>query len=504
MKVAAGTARICAATAALLCVALGGARDAAAEQREPVATPSVEGPVAGGARGGSPQNATLVPVAPRGYVEEEWFVSGVAGALPGSSNGTSIPFTPLRIPSATQGSAAPYTTRIIVRRPADSAAFNGTLLADWNNVTLQTDFDSLWGVSHDLLMREGYAYVAVSAQKQGVDGSPAAAKGWDPVRYGRLSHPGDAFSYDIFAQAVKAVASCAARMRPPSPARARARREPACPLGELVPERVIATGASQSATHLRAFINGYHPVHEQLFDGYLPQVAPVQDIRDNLVPVLWVNSESEINRGPSRSAPGPRYRYWEIAGAMHGDISQANYLAATLARDQSAPAPFPSALPYASYEPQRWEQYGERSRGGSCPENLFPSRWAVNAAVIAIDSWVRSGAPPAVLPPFERDASGSVVRDANGNVRGGLRLPPMTVPVATYVGNECNLIGRMTQFDAAKLAALYPTHEDYVVRMRVASADAVADGILLPEDAELLLRLAETSTIPEPGPLGPA
>lgn len=462
---------------------------AEAAPREPIADAVVEGPVTGGVRGGRPQNSTLVPVEPRGYIEEEYFVSGNATVLPGASNATSVPFTPVDVPSAGHGSTEPYTTRVLIRRPVDRARFNGTLFADWNNVTLQTDFDSLWGVSNDLLMREGYAYVAVSAQKQGVDGSPAAAKGWDPVRYGELNHPGDAFAYDIFAQAVQAVADCG--------------KDVLCPLGGLTPNKVIATGASQSGTFLGDFINAYHPAHKKLFDGYLPQVSPVEDIRDDLVPILWVNSESETGRGISRSAPGPKYRYWEIAGAMHGDITQANYLVATLARDQFAPAPIPDGIPSVTHEPERYEQYGERERGGSCPQNYFPSRWAVNAAVIAIDRWVRTGEAPAVLTPFERDAAGDVVRDDDGNIRGGLRLPPMTVPVATYVGNECNLMGRMTQFDAAKLASLYPTHEDYVSKLGAATEQAVSVGILLPEDAATLMRLAESSSIPEPGPSGP-
>ena len=49
------------------------------------------------------------------------------------------------------------------------------------------------------------------------------------------------------------------------------------------------------------------------------EVAPVQNINVDLVPILWVNSESETGRGVCRSEPGPRFRYWEIAGAMHDE-----------------------------------------------------------------------------------------------------------------------------------------------------------------------------------------
>jgi hypothetical protein len=183
----------------------------------------------------------------------------------------------------------------------------------------------------------------------------------------------------------------------------------------------------------------------------------------DLVPVLWVNSESETDRGTSRSQPGPYYRYWEVAGAMHGDIRQAAYTLAMIGRDQG------NLPPGATYDPQQWEQYGERDPGGNCPSNYFPSRWAVNAAVIAIDQWVGEGTEPPVLAPYERNEQGQLVRDEHGNVKGGLRLPPIDVPVATYIGNECGIVGKMEQFPPDKLAALYPTHETYVAKMQEAT-----------------------------------
>ena len=90
------------------------------------------------------------------------------------------------------------------------------------------------------------------------------------------------------------------------------------------------------------------------------------------------------------------------------------------------------------------------------------------------------------------------MRDENQNIKGGLRLPPMSVPIATYVGNQCSLVGRMTQFDGAKLASLYSSHEDYVAKMQAATDDALATGIMIPEDATKLMGLVEASTIPEP------
>ena len=70
---------------------------------------------------------------PRGYVEQEFFVSGRATAPAGASNDTGIPFIGVDIPSQKPpGPVEPYTTRIIGAPPADKSKFNGTLFVDWN------------------------------------------------------------------------------------------------------------------------------------------------------------------------------------------------------------------------------------------------------------------------------------------------------------------------------------------------------------------------------------
>ncbi len=65
-----------------------------------------------------------------GYVESEFFLSGTASAYtstaPLSSDGmwTAAPIEP-----------APFTTRVVVRRPNDPAEFSGTVVVEWLNVT---------------------------------------------------------------------------------------------------------------------------------------------------------------------------------------------------------------------------------------------------------------------------------------------------------------------------------------------------------------------------------
>ena len=109
---------------------------------------------------------------------------------------------------------APYTTREVVYRPIDPKKFNGTVIVEWLNVSGQVDADPDWTQTHNELIRDGFAWVGVSAQAVGLNqlkcpattppAPPCPAPG-DPARYGMLSHPGDSYSYDIFSQAGQAI-----------------------------------------------------------------------------------------------------------------------------------------------------------------------------------------------------------------------------------------------------------------------------------------------------------
>ena len=73
---------------------------------------------------------------------------------------------------------------------------------EWFNVSGGLDAAPDWGFVHRHLMREGFAWVGVSAQKVGVEGGGFAAialplKKVNPERYGSLSDPGDAFAFDV-------------------------------------------------------------------------------------------------------------------------------------------------------------------------------------------------------------------------------------------------------------------------------------------------------------------
>ena len=149
-----------------------------------------------------------------GYVEQEFEFSAMAGIY----NYTAPPPAPWDLVLQDQ---QPCTSRMIVRRPSDPAAFNGTFILEWLNVTNGYDVDIEWDTVAQYLQRSGHSFVGVSAQAAGV----AALKKWDSQRYGGLNIVDDGQSYDIFSQAAQAL------------------RQPNSPLlGGVAVQQIIGTG----------------------------------------------------------------------------------------------------------------------------------------------------------------------------------------------------------------------------------------------------------------------
>ena len=119
-----------------------------------------------------PLDASVVDLAKHGYEEQEYYASGVA-------NRYRIKY-PLDTATLVD-SGHPYKTRIVVRKPSDPKRFNGTVVVEWYNVSAGQDIDFCWGGSHNYLMREGYAWVGVSAQRVGIKQLNA----WNSARYSR-------------------------------------------------------------------------------------------------------------------------------------------------------------------------------------------------------------------------------------------------------------------------------------------------------------------------------
>ncbi len=456
--------------------------------------PLAEGPIAG-----TPWlQSTSFDLAEVGYRQSEFFLSGTASGF--------VSDAPLGVDgrwAARPEGSAPYRTRVVVRRPIDRARFNGTVLVEWFNVSGGLDAAPDWTLMHTEFTREGYAWVGVSAQFVGIEGGVTAIpgvsglhlKGYNPARYGSLSHPGDSFSYDIFSQAAQAV------------------RQPRGVdlLDGLRPSRMLAIGESQSAFRLVTYVNAVQPLL-RLFDGFLihsrggtgaslsqaPQQAITPPagsrVRDDLSePVLTFETETDlITLGflAARQPDSDGFRLWEVAGTAHADT----YLLQVGPRDRGDSPDAANVIISA-------EPIPGIIRCGT-PINSGPQHFVLDAAITALDRWVRGEGAPTPAPRLELEGTpAAYVTDEHGNVRGGIRTSWVDAPVAMLSGlgqtgvGFCGIFGTTVPFDEAKLAALYPSHADYVRAVEVSTRAAEAAGFLRPADADLIEEAAARSTI---------
>ena len=140
--------------------------------------------------------APFVNLGPVGYAEREFLMSGNSNIYQQSGTWGSNGHWGVSVSGTT-----PYTTRLLVRYPTNPAKFNGTVVFEWLNDTTGGDQDPVWSEMYNQIVRNGYAYVGVTAQNPGM--SDLAA--WDPARYGSLGDTNDGQSYDIFTQAAQVV-----------------------------------------------------------------------------------------------------------------------------------------------------------------------------------------------------------------------------------------------------------------------------------------------------------
>ena len=208
---------------------------------------------------------------------------------------------------------------------------------------------------------------------------------------------------------------------------------------------------------------------------------------------MVVQAEGDVigsNLG-SRQPETAKFRLLELAGTSHADA----YTAAVGASDSGDGQGAVRMLGFLRNPP---------GAGCELPINAGGHHWLLQAAFHHLVEWVRSGTPPPSAPRLKLASSNPVVlaRDQYGNALGGVRSPQVDAPIATLSSANngagfCRLFGSTTPFTPTQLAALYPTHEDFVRAWTVALFTNVAKGYLLPEDATELYNAAAASTIPD-------
>ncbi len=433
-----------------------------------------------------------------GYVEEEYFVSGEAN----------IYVWPARGQLTVRTADAPYTTRVLVRRPANEADFSGNVVVEMLNPSNLFDLNIGWAISHEQMLRNGDAWVGITAKPISV----VTLKQFDADRYRALSWDNplpldhadncevtgrdtvrtteNGLVWDIYSQV-------AAWLRSTAPSNPFLYAE-----ADSVAEHLYGWGFSQTGSFLYTYINAVHPEvvknnGQSLFDGYIVAVSsrpapinqcaprfdaddPRRPILNAGVPVIHIMSQSDYlsgiaSRQPDSDEPGNRFRHYEIAGAGHASPDELYW------------GPAPADLIQAGREvPPLSCNEGPRSR--------FPNKLLFNAALAGLDQWVRYDISPPKAKAI-RVENGEAILDEHGNVIGGVRSPYVDVPASTWNGNStgesfCRIAGHEIPFDNAKLKALYGSHSRYVEAVTRSVNELVAAGFIVKEDGEQVIQEA--------------
>jgi len=466
--------------------------------RESVTVPTVV-PATGG-RGQAFIAAAGFDLATVGYEQTEHYVSGKATAYNSGS-----PLTSDGNWDVAPSSTADYKTRVIVRQPTDAAKFNGNVIIEWLNVSAGLDSSPDWTYTHVELIRAGYAWIGVSAQKVGIDGGSGTAlvagytlKAADPDRYGTLVHPGDQYSYDMFTQ-VGAAAWFANDTL----------------LKGLKPERVIAIGESQSAFRLTTYVNAIGPktniwsaylVHSRGATGAALNVDVAmpnpQFIRTDLkVPVLQFQAETDLlskglNFVVSRQPDSDSVRTWEVAGTAHADAYSLG-----IGDMDNGDGAGDMKLFEAMMTPPASLYSGLLAC--SAPINSGPHTYVLRAGLVALNTWMTTGVAPATRPLLEIQ-NNAFVLDVKGNVKGGIRTPQVDHPVATLSGlgqtggSFCGLFGTTVTPPAAAFDSwVLPNGRTAFNDSWSKGLDAaVANGDILESDAQHIRTAATTAKMP--------
>jgi hypothetical protein len=407
--------------------------------------PMISGPItAPGAMFPSPAlNLTpgAVQVEDFPYVTEEYFVTGMVNA-------------------------APYTTRIIVRRPRDAKAFSGTVVAEaMHGLGRSLIFE--W--SRVSILTRGHIFVEIVY-------SPAIVtllKGFNAERYATQTIA-NGQANEIIAQIGRLIKSGSG------------------PFAAYDVRRATLMGTSQSAGTVRSYLEAHPtlrmPDEGPIFDGFLlagtlfNTPPPVVD-----VPMIHMPTQSEVTsyaqegikyRRPDSDEPGNRFRLYEVPAMPHNN-----------ARENPDFLNDPCALPVSSF-----------------PTGAFTSL-ALNHLV----DWIASGKTPPHAPPIAVDQDsandGSLLAlDEYGNPRGGIRNVWVDVPIATYAAlpkgktpdkdRLCLRAVTEVRLPDATLRTLYGNSEQYASRVDRRLKELVAEGWFLQEYADLVREDAKKTKVP--------
>jgi len=397
----------------------------------PSVSPEITGP--GAMFDSTPSLPAAENLAHFGYEAKEYFITGTANGKP-------------------------YTTRIVVRKPANNGKFSGLVIAEAmhpSGAAHMFEFTSRYTMSSGHMAVETVTNLTeLLAQNR--------------ERYKDLKVDQDQVS-EILAQVGALVKQA----------------KTATPFAGLRTRKMVLLGTSATA----AILINYLPAHmvfrtpdmQLIYDGFLP-MSTGANVRPIDVPLIEVPTMTEVVGGnvstrADGNAPGDQFRMYEFAGMAHVD-----------SRDSVRFKPDPCRYPVSQ----------------------FPEQAYISVALHHLLNWVDKGKipPTAERIVFDRDTAndGSPMGlDANGNAMGGIRNPYVDVPAAKFnVRNEaanppiptpsawvaahgqnaptqmCGLAGYQTSYSKEQLQKLYGNKKTYQDRVKKRLAELEKAGWSLP------------------------
>jgi Alpha/beta hydrolase domain len=418
------------------------------------------------------------------YVAEEFLLTGfadvyesvsMADAMDTNTRDNIADQSRRSFPLKTVASARPYTTRLVVYRPAEAKRFSGNVIVETTH-PLGGGANLVWRDINAFFMANGDAYIAVQ----------------HPSTLAGLAHA-DASRYPLHSEHHSQLWGMLADT-------GRLLKSGMSPLlSGAKPRRLYMTGYSFTGVTTATFADYHHDRTRlasgaPLFDGYMP-IANAMFVKPLDVPVIRINTQSDFdsfggikNRALDSDAKIGRFRHYEVAGAAHvwTERPQAN------AAKPSTSPPVPPAAGQPRLDPAAcMKEFPPGYQPNDVPLNLVIAQAFQN-----LYAWVDRGTAPPRSALIHTDEAGKTLVDEHGNALGGVRLPDVDVPIATFGvghGDLCFLFGYRLPFDLAKRKALYGSRDGYVTKVAEAGKKLVAQRLIQPQGLADLQQAASAS-----------
>ena len=453
-----------------------------------------------------------------GYIEDEYFMSGTASVY--TEKGKNH-----QVESIFDG--APYTTRLLIRRPADPAKFSGNVVIEILNASSMMDIDRMWVNTWQYMTRNGDIYIGITSKGHVVD----SLKRFSPERYAAINWENP--MPERTAPEIKGPFGCLPQYEAGlywdmqnDLARLLRTDSELNPIREYGKCYLYLTGWSQSGSYMTRTLASFayreeDKYEEPLFDGYLEAgadtaLAPINSyeysaengqisqagtlpgasVLISKQPYIAINTESE-NRGANWAGdsdlPDMKFRTYQIAGTSHDAwYNMVDYYKGYL------------------YEDCAKCNVGLSFCGAEGDALDTPYQYIFQAALRNLYVWVREGVPAPHAPkiemvPAKPDDFDALTafnpnsattkfenkKDLFGNTMGGIRMACMDYPVGKYTsycqradGSYDPMFGTVYPFTPEQLKAMYGSLEQYRTLVEKSAAESVALGFLLKEDVD--------------------